>query len=191
MAGGARAAAAPEVPVAAAARSGAAGTAPMSGFDTNPFADPVDINPFQVGTGPGRPFPPRPYLRYRRRDVALSEASLANGGTAPPRSGQSGRGGGIRGGVLGPGPLSPPGWGSPGVPAPPPRGRCDPAGVLPAPHLPPFPLGRGPTWPRAPSPIAPRPARLWGAGLGARRQPLSQWMPKRCLSCRNIKNNLA
>lgn len=26
----------------------------MSGFDTNPFADPVDINPFQVGTGSGR-----------------------------------------------------------------------------------------------------------------------------------------
>lgn len=27
----------------------------MSGFDTNPFADPVDINPFQVGAGRGRP----------------------------------------------------------------------------------------------------------------------------------------
>lgn len=26
----------------------------MSGFDTNPFADPVDINPFQVGAEGGR-----------------------------------------------------------------------------------------------------------------------------------------
>lgn len=46
--------------------SGAAGAALMSGFDTNPFADPVDINPFQVGVGTGRP-PSSPTLLLRRR----------------------------------------------------------------------------------------------------------------------------
>lgn len=73
----------------------------MSGFDTNPFADPVDINPFQVGaeggrlplgaTRPGRaPVP-------AHRDVALSEAPLANGRAAPARLGQSEGGGGTGG----------------------------------------------------------------------------------------------
>lgn len=62
----------------------------MSGFDTNPFADPVDINPFQVGAGDrAAPAFPRP-ARRRHRDVALSEASLANGGAAPHRRVQSG-----------------------------------------------------------------------------------------------------
>lgn len=99
----------------------------MSGFDTNPFADPVDINPFQVGAGTGRPLsslPPSLPLARRRRDVALTEASLANGGTAFPRCGQSGRGrgGGIKGGVLGP-PEHPPAQGravGPGHPQGPP-----------------------------------------------------------------------
>lgn len=30
----------------------------MSSFDTNPFADPVDVNPFQVRAEPALPFPP-------------------------------------------------------------------------------------------------------------------------------------
>lgn len=30
----------------------------MAGFDTNPFADPVDVNPFQVRAAP--PLPPAP-----------------------------------------------------------------------------------------------------------------------------------
>lgn len=46
---------APEAPRAAAAGAEQERIAPMSGFDTNPFADPVDINPFQVGAGRGRP----------------------------------------------------------------------------------------------------------------------------------------
>lgn len=72
----------------------------MSGFDTNPFADPVDINPFQVGSTPlTQPCPagPPPPQCPARRDVALSEAPPANGGAAPPRLDQSERGGGTGG----------------------------------------------------------------------------------------------
>lgn len=140
----------------------------MSGFDTNPFADPVDINPFQVGTGTGRPLPPRPSLLDRRRDVALSEASLANGGTALPRCGQSARGGGVGGACWGWDPRVPGAGVSLGVPAPPPRGRCDPDGAPSRPPFLPFPFGEGSHIAPCPQPHRPSPPQALGSG--ARRQ---------------------